>query len=92
MCRDGHRATGELKEGIITEARNYHLSPPGAGRVVQVGQRHGTVEVWAGDECIAVHPRARRPGQRFILPGQWSGLPVGDKRPGGDDGGADPRG
>ena len=51
------------------------------GRTVQVGQRQGTVEVWAGDERIAVHPRAQRLGQRFILPGQWSGLPMGDGSP-----------
>ena len=51
------------------------------GKTVQVGERQGTVELWAGDERIAVHPRAQRPGQRFILPGQWSGLPRGDGRP-----------
>ena len=39
------------------------------GRTVQVGQRLGTVEIWSGDERIAVHPRAQRAGQRFILPG-----------------------
>ena len=47
-----------------------------------MGQRQGTVEVWAGDERIAVHPRAQRPGERFILPGQWPGLPRGDGQPG----------
>ena len=51
------------------------------GRVVQVGQRQGTVEVWAGGERIAVHPRAQKAGRRFILPGQWAGLPKGDGRP-----------
>ena len=51
------------------------------GATVQVGQRQGTVEIWAGDERIAVHPRAQKQGQRFILPGQWSGLPRGDGRP-----------
>ena len=51
------------------------------GHTVQVGHRLGTVEVWDGDERIAVHPRAERPGQRFTLPGQWSGLPRGDNRP-----------
>ena len=51
------------------------------GRIVQVGQRQGTVEIWAGDERIPVHPRGQRPGQRFILPGQWEGLPKGDNRP-----------
>ena len=48
---------------------------------MQVGQRQGTVEIRAGDERIAVHPRAQQPGQRFILPGQWEGLPRGDNRP-----------
>ena len=38
--------------------------------MVQVGQRLGMVEIWAGDERIAVHPRAQRPGKRFTLPGQ----------------------
>ena len=48
---------------------------------MQLGQRLGTVEIWAGDERIAVHPRAQEPGSRFILPGQWAGLPRGDGRP-----------
>ena len=48
---------------------------------MQVGQRQGTVEIWAADERIAVHPRAQKQGQRFILPGQWSGLPRGEGRP-----------
>ena len=39
------------------------------------------MEIWAGDERIAVHPRAQQAGQRFILPGQWAGLPRGDGRP-----------
>ncbi len=51
------------------------------GATVQVGQRQGTVEIWAGDERIAVHPRAQKPGRRFILPGQWAGLPKGEGRP-----------
>ena len=52
-----------------------------AGRIVQVGQRLGTVEVWDGDERIAVHPRGQRAGQRLILRGQWAGLPRGDGWP-----------
>ena len=48
---------------------------------MQVGQRLGTVDIWSGNERIAVHPRAQRAGQRFILPGQWEGLPRGDNRP-----------
>ena len=28
-----------------------------------------------------MHPRAQQAGQRFILPGQWQGLPKGNGRP-----------
>ena len=52
-----------------------------AGSVVQVGLRSGMVEVWAGDQRLAVHPQAQRLGQRFTLPGQWEGLVPGDGRP-----------
>ena len=65
---------------VVANAR-VHGTTYWVGRVVQVGQRRGTVEIWASDERIAVHPRAQRPGQRFILPGQWQGLPRGDNRP-----------
>ena len=70
------------RDGFVSwEGSRYGVHWKRAGRTVQVGQRLGTVEVWAGDDRIAVHPRAQRPGQRFILPGQWSGLPRGDGRP-----------
>ena len=70
------------RDGFVSwEGSRYGVHWKWVGRTVQVGQRQGTVEVWAGDERIAVHPRAQRSGQRFVLPGQWSGLPVGDNRP-----------
>ena len=70
------------RDGFVSwEGSRYGVHWKRAGRTVQVGQRLGTVEVWAGDDRIAVHPRAQRPGQRFILPGRWSGLPRGDGRP-----------
>ena len=70
------------RDGFVSwEGSRYGVHWKWAGCVVQVGQRQGTVEVWAGDERIAVHPRAQRLGQRFILPGQWSGLPMGDGSP-----------
>ena len=50
------------------------------GATVQVGQRRGTVEIWSGDQRIAVHPRAQSAGQRFTMPGQWEGLPRADGR------------
>ena len=71
------------RDGFVSwESSRYGVHWKWVGRTVQVGQRQGTVEIWAGDERIAVHPRAQRPGERFILPGQWSGLPRGDGQPG----------
>ena len=66
---------------VIWEGSRYGVHWKWVGATMQVGQRLGTVEIWAGDERIAVHPRAQQPGQRFILPGQWAGLPRGDNRP-----------
>ena len=70
------------RDGFVSwEGSRYGVHWKWVGTVVQVGQRRGTVEIWAGNERIAVHPRAQQVGQRFILPGQWSGLPKGDSRP-----------
>ena len=70
------------RDGFVSwEDSRYGVHWKWVGRMVQVGQRRGTVEIWAGDERIAVHPRAQQPGQRFILPGQWEGLPRGNNRP-----------
>ncbi len=44
--------------------------------------RAGTVEIWAGDRRIAMHPRSQSLGRRFTLPGQWEGLPTGGESPG----------
>ena len=69
------------RDGFVSwEGSRYGVHWKWVGATVQVGQRQGTVEVWAGDERIAAHPRAQHSGQRFILPGQWSGLPRGDNR------------
>lgn len=54
-----------------------------ARKTVQVEATEHTVELWAGEHRLAVHPRATRPGQRFTLPGQWAGLPSGAERPAG---------
>ena len=52
---------------------------------MQVGVIGGMVEIWSGDERLAVHPMAHvrvlRRGQRLTLPGQWDGLVNGDQRP-----------
>ena len=70
------------RDGFVSwEGSRYGVHWKWVDATVQVGERQGTVEIWAGDERIAVHPRAQQPRQRFILPGQWSGLPRGDHRP-----------
>ncbi|MDE0132013.1 MAG: IS21 family transposase [bacterium] len=52
-----------------------------SARTVQVGVGPGTVEIWSGQERVAVHPRAHRRGERLTLPGQWDGLVSGGERP-----------
>ena len=70
------------RDGFVSwEGSRYGVHWKWVGTVVQVRQRQGTVEVWASNERIAVHPRAQQAGQRFILPGQWAGLPKGENRP-----------
>ena len=70
------------RDGFVHwEGSRYGVHWKWANTVVQVGQRLGMVEIWSGDERIAVHLRSQRPGQRFTLPGQWEGIPMGDGRP-----------
>ena len=70
------------RDGYISwEGSRYGVHWKWVGATVQVGQRSGTVEIWSGDQRIAVHPRAQSVGQRFTMPGQWEGLPRGDGRP-----------
>ena len=52
-----------------------------AGSTVRVGVGAGTVEIWSGQERLAVHQRAHRRGQRLTLPGQWDGLVNADTGP-----------
>jgi transposase len=51
------------------------------GQTVQVQADQDLVQLFAGDQRLAIHPRASRRGQRLIQPGQWAGLPRGDGRP-----------
>lgn len=51
------------------------------GQLVQVQPGEGVVELWVGDQRVAVHPRALRPGQRFTHPQQWAGLSAKSGRP-----------
>ena len=52
-----------------------------AASTVQAGVSAGAVEIWSGQERLAVHPRAHRRGQRLTLPGQWKGLGNADTGP-----------
>jgi transposase len=71
------------RDGFVQWQRgSYGVPWHWSGKQVQIEAGQETVEIWAGDVRLAVHPRAIRPGQRFILPGQWEGLPTSDRRPG----------
>lgn len=70
------------RDGYVAFERAwYGVNWRRAGQLVQVQAAADRVELWAGDERLAVHPRATRPGQRLTAPGQWAGLPGGDGRP-----------
>lgn len=67
------------RDGFVQWQRaSYGVPWAWAGKTVQVQAGPDRVEIWAGNERIAVHPRAIRPGQRFTVPGQWAGLPPRD--------------
>ena len=70
------------RDGFVSwKGSRYGVHWKWVGSTVQVGQRAGTVEIWAEDQRLAVHPRAQSPGQCFTMPGQWEGLPKADGRP-----------
>ena len=70
------------RDGFVSwEGSRYGVHWQWVGATVQVGQRLGTVEIWDGDQRLAVHPRSQKAGQRFTMPGQWEGLPKADGRP-----------
>jgi len=69
------------RDGFVAWERGWYGVPwTWAGQPVQVAATESLVELWAGSTRLAVHPRATRPGQRLVLPGQWAGLPRTDAR------------
>jgi transposase len=69
------------RDGYVHWNRGWYGVPwHFAGQTVQVAAGETTVELWLGSDRLAVHPRASRPGQRFTVPGQWTGLPRGGGR------------
>jgi transposase len=70
------------RDGFVRwDGSSYGVPWRWAGQLVGVQASATVVEVWAGEERLAVHPRATRPHQRYVRPGQWEGLPLGDARP-----------
>lgn len=69
------------RDGFVVWERGWYGVPwTWAGQRVQVAATESMVELWAGPTRLAVHPRATRPGQRLVLPGQWAGLPRAEGR------------
>lgn len=70
------------RDGFVRwDGSSYGVPWQWSGQLVQVQASATVVELFAGEERLAVHPRATQPHQRFVLPGQWDGLPLGDARP-----------
>lgn len=63
------------------EQAAYGVPGNWAHQTVQVQANAQTVEIWAGPQRLAVHPRASKPGQHFKAPGQWAGVWPQDSRP-----------
>lgn len=63
------------RDGFVQWERSwYGVSWKWASQKVQVQRKNDVVEIWAGDQRLAIHPCATKPGQRFPIPGQWQGL------------------
>ncbi|MCL6596986.1 MAG: IS21 family transposase [Firmicutes bacterium] len=70
------------RDGFVVVDRAWYGVPVRyAGTTVSVEIAADTVKLWSGDEMVAVHPRATRPGERLRVPGQWSGLDSVAARP-----------
>ena len=67
------------RDGYVNWDGSWYGAPwSWAGSVVQVGVSAGMVEIWSGEQRLAVHPRAHKRRERLTLPGQWDGLVNGD--------------
>ncbi len=79
FLREGRRVQ---RDAFVQWRRCWYGVPAAyAGRNVEVQPREDTIEIWAGPDRIAVHPKAVRPRQRMTVPGQWTNQPSGDARP-----------
>ena len=71
------------RDGFVSfEGSRYGVPWRFAEQMVQVSAGPEVLEVWDGEQRLALHPRSEVKGERLILPGQWEGLPAaGSNRP-----------
>ncbi len=70
------------KDGFVRWDYGFYGVPvEHAGEKVRLNCRDGVVEVWQAERCLAMHPQARKRGERRLHPEQWAGLVEGDERP-----------
>jgi hypothetical protein len=70
------------RDGFVQWGGSHYGVPATlAGQEVFIAPAEDRVEIWSARECLAVHPRSWRRGERHVLPGQWSGLTRPDARP-----------
>jgi len=70
------------RDGYVHWDGSYYGVPwQYAGQMVQVESVNSMVEIWQGENRIAVHPRALRRSQFLNAPGQWAGLNQASNRP-----------
>jgi hypothetical protein len=70
------------RDGFVQIHGSYYGVPwAHAGQHVSVGVTDTLIEIWDGEERIAVHPRAFERGKRFTTPGQWAQLRSSTPKP-----------
>lgn len=66
---------------VSIEGSRYGVPWTLAGHTVQVEVAADMVQIFSGEQIVAVHARSTKPGMHFKVPGQWDDLPLGDNRP-----------
>lgn len=65
------------RDGFVAWGANwYGVNWRWARQAVQVAATEDMIEIWAGEQRLAVHARSWLRGKRFPVPGQWDGLPL----------------
>lgn len=67
------------RDGFVAWNANwYGVNWRWARQTVQVAATEDMIEIWAGEQRLAVHARSSLRGKRFAVPGQWDGLLLAD--------------